>query len=367
MNIEKAYKVLEELADTLESLSIIFFLTHGTCLGIVRDKALIGGDRTLDIGVLYKDNDREILIEVLTKEGFRWAKNYPPKFLDRFIKDGVVVEISSQFYTEQKFCRKFEQFPYKDRNYNVPCPIRAYLERCFGRNWGKPAKGQARVFKRWNDMRVEKSGINLEVRDGSKDLNIIREVINRDEYGIGSTLTKDDIWLDIGAHIGVFSYLIAKRVKEVWAYEPEENNFVLLITNKALNSAKNVRCFDRAIVGDDSKEETLYLSSMTGTHSLLGNKGTLTEKVKCVNINEIIAVSKANKIKMDIEGAEYEVIKNADLRSIKELVMEYHHFRLDPEGDMIKFYELIDIFEKLFSVVEYDVNSDELSLIRCKK
>ena len=42
---------------------------------------------------------------------------------------------------------------------------------------------------------------------------------------------KNDVFLDIGANIGIYSLYAAKNVSKVWAIEPESLNFAMLNLN----------------------------------------------------------------------------------------------------------------------------------------
>ena len=50
MHMGDAEKVLLEIRQLLNDTNIIFFLRHGTCLGAVRDGALIPWDDDIDMG-----------------------------------------------------------------------------------------------------------------------------------------------------------------------------------------------------------------------------------------------------------------------------------------------------------------------------
>jgi hypothetical protein len=62
------------------------------------------------------------------------------------------------------------------------------------------------------------------------DRGILRTLIHDDEYGLRDrTFQADDVVLDIGAHIGAFSYFChAHGSRSVHAWEPEPENFALL-------------------------------------------------------------------------------------------------------------------------------------------
>jgi FkbM family methyltransferase len=156
---------------------------------------------------------------------------------------------------------------------------------------------------------------------------------------------KTDVWLDIGANIGCFSCLIAPKVKQVIAYEPELDNFSMLVTNIKLNQLKNVQPVMSAIVGKDDTTRTLYAyaDGYKSCHSLIRHNPVKGKRIKlnvfCENIRSIIGRYGINKIKMDVEGAEKEIL-NELLRLfpiqkrrgkivyannfLDELIFEYH-------------------------------------------
>lgn len=78
--------------------------------------------------------------------------------------------------------------------------------------------------------------------------------------------------LDIGAHIGYYTLLAAKRVGssgKVYAFEPNKENIALLSRNVKINGFKNVILVEKA-VADSTKKQKLFLNPLSsGMHSLL--------------------------------------------------------------------------------------------------
>src|SRR5205085_1401318 len=89
------------------------------------------------------------------------------------------------------------------------------------------------------------------------ETDLIKKII-RPEY----------IVLDIGANIGYYTLLMAKQVKQVFAFEPEQRNFELLQKNIDLNKLDNVDPRNVAASANSGKS-TLYLcESNRGMHRL---------------------------------------------------------------------------------------------------
>ena len=204
------------------------------------------------------------------------------------------------------------------------------------------------------ERKMHAEGKVFNIRTDSIDRIVVRNVVKIGEYSKFLHFTKNDVWLDVGGHIGTFAIDIADKVKHVYSFEPNKDNFRLLKKNLKENKIKNVTVFNKALVGNDEKVRELFLDSKgnTGGHSLINAnefpRGSSSQIVRCENINAIIRKYEIDKIKLDCEGAEYELIKALDtdsLISINEMIFEYH-FNLLGMG---KYEELLRYLSGIFS------------------
>lgn len=125
-----------------------------------------------------------------------------------------------------------------------------------------------------------------------------------------------DIVLDIGAHIGYYTLMAAKRVGnsgKVYAFEPNMDNSALLTKNLKLNKYKNVVLINKAIA-QSSKKAKLFLSRVsTGMHSLIDidNDSENTTLIDTVSLDKFFGKNPPpiSVIKMDIEGGEYSALE----------------------------------------------------------
>lgn len=64
------------------------------------------------------------------------------------------------------------------------------------------------------------------------------------------------------------------------------------------------------MVGNEDKERKFYINNLTnkGTHTFKQIKDRTEIVVTCQNITDIITSHKVNKIKIDVKGAEYELL-----------------------------------------------------------
>jgi len=205
---------------------------------------------------------------------------------------------------------------------------------------------------------------NMKTRENTLDKYVIGEMT---QYTNRITLEKKDNWLDAGANIGAFANIIADKVNKVICYEPDTDNFELLKEN-TLNY-QNVVCEQKALVNnsDISRDFFLNIKKNKGAHSFLVKRGRDKVSVNCQNINEVITKYKINKIKMDVEGAEEELLSNLNFKNINELIMEYHFVTLK-DMNHEKYFKLIEKLKTKFKEVVYKdkINKNWTTLIYCK-
>ncbi len=181
--------------------------------------------------------------------------------------------------------------------------------------------------------------------------------------------SKGDVWLDAGANIGCFVCVLAPRVKQVVCYEPDEDNLKVLKANLDSNGITNAVVIDKAIVGnsDTSRSFNIALVPNKGLHSfydVLPAEHVRKTIVQTENIDDIIGRFGVNKIKMDVEGAEQEILTYMrQWGAIDEIILEWHNMILkDASGAKRK--ELIALLKNHFGILrEKRTNGGETYLI----
>lgn len=136
-------------------------------------------------------------------------------------------------------------------------------------------------------------------------------------------LTKEDTFIDCGAHVGFFTCLAAELCKHVYAFEAEKENYKSLSHNIKINKYDNVQAFHNA-VGDECKKVNLTVNlDNDGGHGLWDvskhpfNERTRAEKIKhetvpMVTIDSLELNEPVKLIKIDVEGCELMVLKGAE-------------------------------------------------------
>lgn len=182
---------------------------------------------------------------------------------------------------------------------------------------------------------IRPTGLDFLVRD-SMDIWILKEICLDGEYDdLFPSTDRSGVLIDIGAGIGDFAVHFAKRCPSwrILAYEPWDESITLLEKNIHLNRIEGITWVNAAV------------SSKPGAASLLPgpwgpvsattvptNDGTQRnqKEVECRGFDGIVSSIEPEceiRIKMDCEGAEFDILLNASSESLQRIaviVLEYH-------------------------------------------
>jgi len=153
-----AEAVLKEAKAVLDEFAVVFFLRHGTCLGAVRDGALIGWDDDLDIGSIIglhglTEDSIEPVVAAFRERGFNaiveeddlhiaveLSKLDTPldwtcyRVVDDSIYQWPMVKIPVELHTDLKPIELLGE------KFNVPNPPEEYLRLKYGPEWMIPKR-----------------------------------------------------------------------------------------------------------------------------------------------------------------------------------------------------------------------------------
>lgn len=164
--------------------------------------------------------------------------------------------------------------------------------------------------------------------------------IKDDVYNIQNVNFRDgDIVLDLGANIGIFSIALAKKYPKIkiFAFEPLEKNYNNLLRGIKANNIDNIIPINCAITSNSRKVLAVSSINLSGGAMVL-EKESINEintnnfiinsvnSISLVEIFEKFDIKRIKLLKMDIEGFEYEVIKNSweVLNKIEYFSGEFH-------------------------------------------
>lgn len=180
-------------------------------------------------------------------------------------------------------------------------------------------------------------GSDFHFQNALQFMHGIDEIFIDNIYSID--LPPSPIILDCGANIGLSVLYFKKHHPDatIVAFEPDTTNFRLLEKNIASYNLQNVIALNQAVWIMDGKINFVEDHSMTSKIS--ESKYTEDNKlVDCCRLKTHLT-RKIDLLKIDIEGAEYQVFKDIyeNLSQVNNLFLEYH-------GNFNQNNELCEIF-----------------------
>lgn len=182
-------------------------------------------------------------------------------------------------------------------------------------------------------------------------LGCIKEIVTNNEYTLDKfTNQKNKVFIDIGANLGIATIIMAKLNPEstVYSFEPHKKTYDMLVKNIELNSLNNVKAFNLAVSNKTNKKLNLaichYVSGANSTYAdpqLFLNQYYRfdTEIIDCISFDEIMNNNNIDEVyllKIDCEGAEFDIIYDSDLfknKTVKNMVGEFHDLKYNKTGN----------------------------------
>jgi FkbM family methyltransferase len=183
---------------------------------------------------------------------------------------------------------------------------------------------------------------------------------------------KNNVFLDIGAYWGLYSFMFMKTriFDQIYAFEADAHNFSQLQTQIFLNrAAREIKAFNKAI---SARNQVMHVwDSLSHPDGNRGGVGMVhegfqypTPRIDAVTIDSFLTLSDCNlAIKIDVEGHEQHVLPGME-RTVREnrIIMQVEVYEQQADATF-------PILEKLglrrFNQIEYDfyyTNIDSLGI-----
>jgi FkbM family methyltransferase len=161
--------------------------------------------------------------------------------------------------------------------------------------------------------------------------------------------------IDVGANTGLFTIRIKQLYPQahVHCYEPVPTNFEQLLANLETNSLRDCVTIQEGIGGTTRTEKLFIHKRNVGGHSIYAKVAASGESIQI----HLIAIAEAlarlpgktcSLLKLDCEGAEYEIIKSID----PSLAARIDHLIFEPTPSVYDINEL----KRHLDQIGYDVS-----------
>ena len=129
-------------------------------------------------------------------------------------------------------------------------------------------------------------------------------------------VTPDDVFIDVGAHIGRYSIRLSKNCKKVIAIEPNPDNQKRLAKNMQLNDISNISVIPYAAM---DKEQVVSMDMQGVSSRVLGARSRVgSASVAAYPLDKMIQ-DKVDLVKIDVEGMEMQVLEGS-----RSILSTYH-------------------------------------------
>lgn len=173
--------------------------------------------------------------------------------------------------------------------------------------------------------------LDLAYEANRDSLAVLREVFVQRRYADGFPFYESATILDVGAHKGYFSLFAARHAApgaRIIAVEPHPQTAVILRENLRRNGVEKVQVAECALAGNEGTAHLHLAQSFS--HSLHAGPDAEAVEVETTTLPALIGRYEFEQIdflKMDCEGAEYDVFLSAEaatLDRIGALSLEFH-------------------------------------------
>lgn len=175
--------------------------------------------------------------------------------------------------------------------------------------------------------------------ESSKTLAGIEEEFNADLMQVNELeFSENPIMIDIGANVGTVSFYFAKKYPnaKIYAYEPHPVNYQNLIDGIKANNITNIYPFNLAVFSKSDLSVKIHLHENNSAASSVFRY--LPEdpyvEIKTISLEDIVEqnnISYIDFLKVDCEGAEFDILENTkmfydDKLPITNMFIEFHRF-----------------------------------------
>lgn len=207
-------------------------------------------------------------------------------------------------------------------------------------------------------IKINLNGKKLIFKDGNERLFLFYKtqfIVEKDLVNWIFTFKKKDIFYDIGSNIGMFSILSAKRDISTYAFECLSANLNTLNYNILLNNCnKNITIIPNPLNANEKKIifRQRDLTASAAKNCIINNTKKSLSKLEYYTLSfsldkicEIFKLPPPNKLKIDVDGLELEILKGSKkaLTYCDEVMIEMYERKVD----LIKCYNENYLLKKI--------------------
>ena len=194
---------------------------------------------------------------------------------------------------------------------------------------GKPFLGVKWLELRRNNLKI---GVGSKMEAWSVKETLIDQFYTR----LGTEVESDWVVVDIGAAIGEFTIEAALQLDEgmVHAFEPNPGTINILRQNIRANNLNRVETYNLGVWKEEGEIPLHFLNNeplqaISGSNHSSDLETVKETTIPVITLDQVVEKvgNRIDLLKLDCEGAEYEILLNQDpkiFKKIDRIIMEYH-------------------------------------------
>jgi FkbM family methyltransferase len=206
-------------------------------------------------------------------------------------------------------------------------------------------------------------------RQNTIDQQIFEHINIHNEYRLPDVLLPDDIIIDIGAHIGSFSYAALQRGSNyVYGFEAERSNYECALHNLRFFNDR-AKIAHKAVWRSDQVVERLRFAGSADSANTSGGgvlwSGAAGTPIEAISLDDILrditdnGRKRVRLLKIDCEGAEFPILLTSNMLSVIDSIYgEFHEAGGHYDQGTIPDHAQVPGFER-FTIVELGDTLDQ--------
>lgn len=199
------------------------------------------------------------------------------------------------------------------------------------------------VLRRPSRVRVGDSSVIIGRAGEFNPLHaVVRNPPNPEMLVWRARLSPGDLFVDVGANIGLYTVYACERGAEVVAVEPDPTNVARIRENLAANGAR-AEVVAQAV---DRVEGTVVMTEDLNERNHLLPEGSAGRTVRATTLDALLA-GRTAMVKIDVEGAEQAVLEGAE-QSLRErrITLMQLEWGLDEESTIHDRSPLLELLQR---------------------
>lgn len=223
-----------------------------------------------------------------------------------------------------------------------------------------------RIVEEGNILKTSFSKLTFNI-ESAEEFDILKEIFVDEDYRF--TGKKEYVVIDIGANVGFASIYFSRfnRVKKIYAFEPVLDSYEMALRNFRENDLKQISLFNYGWGYPSRIEDFFFNKEVKGNSGVRGKLSPSLSKrdlesrrveirQASVEMEQIIQENPDTPImmKMDCEGAEYEIIEDLEnnnlLATVNVMLLEWHDYGPAKIERILESHGFIVFSKKLTSI-----------------